>query len=194
MNRGRPHPAISRRGMTLLEVLLAVTLLVFIAVSFTTAINTIVGLEGRSRKTVAAYEIANRLMLQYLDTFLDKQVTMPDQNLPLEYGDGLYYWRLDTDRAQMVINQRQSSASGTGFQGLNRYEVATISIFEAEKVEDGPAIRGGQLASLSRVFDPATARNPDAISRVGTEGIEILLKKITGQDIPIPAGGGAPKP
>jgi type II secretory pathway pseudopilin PulG len=180
----------SRRAMTLLEVLLAVTLLVFIAVSITSAINTIVALEVRARRAVAGYEVANRLMLEYLDTFLDKKVAMPDPSLPLEFGDHMYYWELHSDKAQMEINQRQNTTS-TGFQGLSRYEIATITIYEAEETIDGPAIRGERLASLSRIFDPATARNPDAINRVGEEGIGIIIRKITGQDIPIP---NAPKP
>jgi len=188
MPRRPAHPR--SRGMTLLEVLLAVVLMVLICVSITTAVSAIVSMERRSRQTVAAYELANRLMLRHLDTFLDKTEPMPDKSLKLEHNGELFFFDMAVDRVRMEVN---SSQRGNALQGLNRYQIATITILEAEGDPDNPT-RGEPLAAISRLYDPATARNPDTIGKVGADGIGELLRNVFGDEIQIPIPPTTPTP
>lgn len=176
-------------GMTLLEVLLAVVLMVLISVSITTAISAIVSMERRSRQTVAAYELANRLMLRHLDTFLDKTEPMPDKTLKIEHNGELFFFDMSVDRVRMEVN---SSQAGNSLQGLNRYQIATITILEAEGDPDNPT-RGEPLATISRLYDPATARNPDTIGKVDADGIGRLLESVFGEEVKLPPISNTPK-
>jgi hypothetical protein len=174
--------------MTLLEVLLAVVIMVLMATTITTAISAIVAMERRSRMTVAGYELASRLMLQHLDTFLDKSTPMPDKSLPLEHNGDLFFWDMTIDRVRMQVNATQEGGS---LQGLNRFQLATITIFEAEGDCSNPT-RGEPIATLGRLYDPATARNPDTIARFGADAIGEMLRSIFGDAIQVPQGGLGP--
>lgn len=191
--RPRRHAgAVSRRGLTLLEILLAVTMLVLVTTSITAAISAITAMEARSRKRVAACELANRLILQYLD----EEEALPSSSLPLDYGKDRYFYELTPWQSRMEINRRQQS-SGSNLQGLARYKVVRVTVYEAEEDGEYP-IKGQQLASIERIFDPATARNPDTIAKLDQNAVLKMINSITGGQAPTPpapapSGGGGAK-
>lgn len=168
--------------MTLLEVVLSVMLLALVTASVTGAISSITGMETRNRQRLGAYELANRLMLQFLDDY----EALPDKSLPLEYGPYLFYWDLEKSPMKMVINSKQESG-GASLLGLDRYKFISVTVFAAEPAGDYTR-RGEPLASISRVVDPALPRNPDSMDLVGKSPDKIrnmILDAI---------GGGQPPP
>lgn len=175
---------LSRRGLTLLEILLAVTLLVLLTTSITAAISSIVAMEANSRHRVAGCELANRIILQYLDD----EETLPSDALPLDYGKHRYFWKLRDWNVQMSINKTQQGLS-SGLQGLNRYKMVRVDVYEAIEEGDYP-VPGERIARVERMFDPATARNPDSISKIDADGIRKLINTVTGGAAPSPAGSG----
>jgi hypothetical protein len=149
--------------MTLIEVLLAVLMLALMMGVVMSAVSSIAGMESRGHMRLAAQEVANRLLLQYLDD----ERSLPRQDEAIEYGRYRFKWRLDQTLATMSINRRQESA-GAGLQKLDRYRLLCVTVYEAE--QDGNfEIRGEPLASLTRIIDPFNARNPDSMVALGED-------------------------
>lgn len=149
----------SSRALTLVEVLLSVALLGLAIGVVMSAVSSIAGMEGNGRKRLAAFEVANRLMLQYLDD--PKQ--MPDKNLAIEYGDKKFYWELDETPAVMKVNRRQEAAGN--LQALDRFKLIVVTVYDQDLNEAGSntATVGEPLALLSRAIDPFAPRNPDSL-------------------------------
>ncbi|MFN7022558.1 MAG: hypothetical protein ACK4WH_14700, partial [Phycisphaerales bacterium] len=147
--------------MTILEVVLSVVMLGLVTASLTGAISAIEAMSARSKKMVAAYEIANRLVL----TWLDNPKLLPPSSLPLDYGPYTFMWDSDLIGVEMKINDTQRRISGSTPQALDRFEVITITVYDTEG--EGPQPRpGDELAVLSRMYDPAAARNPESMKNI----------------------------
>jgi hypothetical protein len=171
--------AAARRGITLLEVILAVLLLALTVAAVTGAISAILGMEAEGRKRLEAYEICNRIMLQ----FLDDEDGLPGKSLPITYGDHKYFWDLDKTPARMVINKKQESG-GANLQALDRFMLVGVTVYDAN--ENGNYdTKGEPIAFLSRVIDPYAPRNPDSLDTFGNNPDKIT-KMIQGL-----LGGGA---
>src|SRR5438034_427021 len=76
-----------RRGTSFLEVVLASVLLAVVVTSVVSALSFINRAEIRQKQQLAAFEVASRLMLQ----FLDDPEAMPQQSA--HYDDGTYKFR-----------------------------------------------------------------------------------------------------
>src|SRR6188474_231252 len=72
------HP----RGMTFLEVVAAMALLGVVSASLFGVVGFVTGGQLRQNQQLAAAEVANRLLLQYLD----EPTKMPGTNVKMEYG------------------------------------------------------------------------------------------------------------
>lgn len=172
-------------GLTLLEVVLAVVILGLVAAAISGAISTVEAMNARSRQMVAAYELAHRLIL----TWLDDQKRMPAQTLPLDYGPYTFMWDMQEDSVRMVINEAQKANSGASPQALSRFKLVSINVYMSEGDPRQP-YKGPLLASLNRLYDPAAPRNPESMKNLNDlDNLGRLLRDITGQDIPIPNGG-----
>lgn len=145
------------RGLTLLEVVLAVVMLSLVAAAITSAISTVEAMNTRSRQTVAAYELAHRLVL----TALDDRERLPAETMPLEYGQYQFMWEREVGVVRMVANQSQRQHSAP-LQATDRFRLMTVHIFSAEGDSSQP-YKGIELASLSRMYDPTAPRNPESI-------------------------------
>jgi len=177
----------TRRALTILEIVFAVVLLSLVTASVMGALASVQAVEVRDRQRLGAYELANRLVLQWLD---DKH-KMPPPGVPLDYGPFRYMWsKDDADQVRMTLNSRQGGVDAPSLQGLDRYREITIYVYIAEGDPAHP-YAGEQLASLSRIYDPAAMRNPSAMwnfSQNQDENIAELLRIITGQSGGIPSG------
>lgn len=180
--RGRAR---SRAGLTLLEVLLAVTLLSLTVALVTTAMNNIMTMEQSQRARLAGFELAHRLLLQWMD---DKD-SLPPKQLPLTYGPRKFFYEVYEDPMRMVVNDRQRSSGGT-LQGLDRYIMLTVVVFDTEGTYEQP-VKGEAIARLSRIVDPVLPRNPDSMDKIGKDPTKLkrLIDSITGGA----GGGGAQK-
>lgn len=168
--------------MTLLEVVLSVLLLSLVAATVTAAISSITGMESRNRQRLGAYELGNRLLLQ----FIDDEEALPDPALPLEYGPSLYFWDMSQSPMKMDISGAQQS-SGANLLGLDRYRLLNVTVYGANVAREIPT-RAEPLASISRVYDPVLPRNPDSMQALGSD-----VNKITERIIKPLLGGGTPK-
>lgn len=173
-------------GLTLLEVVLAVVILGLVAAAISGAISTVEAMNARSRQMVAAYELAHRLVL----TWLDDQKRMPAQTLPLDYGPYTFMWDMQEDNVRMVINEAQKANSGSSPQALSRFKLVSITVYMAEGDPRQP-YKGPELATLNRLYDPAAVRNPESMKTMkDPDNLARLIREITGQEVPIPNGGG----
>lgn len=167
----------SRPGLTLLEMVLSVLILGLIAATLMNAVGYIVGVEARTRRLIAANELANRLILQYLDD----DDSMPQRSKPLEYGEHMYTWDIQVQPVSMDPSSPiRDVMSSVAMQFMSRFKLVTIAIYEAEPSSSGGVITGEPLATLSRVFDPTTVRNPDAMDRMDESDVQELVGTLTG--------------
>lgn len=191
MNRRRRHSA-SSRGLTLLEVVLAVVMLSMVATSVMSAIGFVLGSEGRSRKILAANEIANRLIL----THLNDDRKMPPRNSPIDYGPYRFSYDYDLSNVTMELSSKSldnqaranPTSSGSSYASRSRFKLLTVTVYEGLDRSAGGVARGEQLATLSRIFDPAAVRNPDVLNEMNNDPDR--LQKIL-QSITEGAGGGS---
>lgn len=146
-------------GLTLLEVILAVTLMGMLFGVVFGVIGTVDGIQLRNQRTLAAYEVAHRLVLAHLDD----DTAMPSRSVPIDYGRFKFMYDLLQEPVVMELNRTQR-ASDAAPQGLDRYKMVTISVYAADAV--GDYFRPGErVAELSRVYDPFAPRNPDSAVR-----------------------------
>ena len=157
----RPGPATpARRGSTLLEVVLAAVLLAGVALAIFSTLGFLQRSEDRRERTAAAYEVASRLLLQYLD---DKS-QMPSESEPIADGGGRYRFRFTVRPEPVTI---ESAASTDGGQMLNQTTLVRATVYRG--VDAGPAgiQPGEQLAQLTRLYNPMLLllRSEDARNR-----------------------------
>lgn len=181
MNARRNNPAMigparrqrSRRcapGLSLLEVVLSVVMLTGVATSIMSAIAYVERADARDKRRLAAYEVANRLVLQWLDD--SKQ--MPEPNLPIAYGDRYqFFFELSVTQVRMELNEEQNRAETT-LQGLDRYRLVAVRVFDSDDSDPRASVAGEELALLWRIYDPAFNRNPDAMTRFGERPENVL--------------------
>jgi hypothetical protein len=173
-------------GLTILEVVLAVVMLGLIAAAITGAISTVESMNERGKKMVAAHELAHRLVL----TWLDDQKRMPAETLPLDYGAYTFMWDKVEDNVRMNINEAQKSNSGSSPQALSRFKLVSVSVYDTEGDPRQP-YKGPLMATVNRLYDPAAPRNPESMKTItDLDNLGRLLRDITGQEVPIPQGGG----
>ena len=180
------HHNPSTRGLTLLEVVLAVVMLGMVATSVMSAVAFVLGTEGRSRKILAATEVANRLILTHLD---DKK-NMPSRAAPIDYGPYRFTYDVDISTVSMELSSAaRDNASRTNTSGgnasatsLSRFKLVTVNVYVGEERSVGGVDKGEQLASLSRIFDPTAVRNADVMSRFNDDPTRLseLIGEITG--------------
>lgn len=144
--------------MTLLEVVLAIAMLALVGASMLTAIGAIDTMQIRGRMQLGGYELANRLLLQYMHD----ERKLPNKSLPLDYGPFRYFYDVQVEKVKMDLNSVQGSGESVP-QGLDRYEHVTITMFQAQGDQDAP-VRGEQVAQLVRILDPFAPRNPETIA------------------------------
>ena len=167
----------TRRGLTLLETVLAVLLLTLVTTAIMSAVGFVLGTEGRARKRLAANEVANRLVLQYLDDKHD----MPDRSRPIDYGEYRFVWDIDVADVSMELNPiARRNASPGADATLSRFKVIRATIYDTEITTSGAAMRIEQLAAISRVYDPFAARNPDKMERTSLRELQDLFQALPG--------------
>lgn len=147
-----------------------------------------VGMQQRQQKKLNAAEVANRLMLIFMDdpTELDKMG-------PLVAYDGAKYRWTKQEGGVTVHSIKPPPAAGAPGSGnsaggsnqtLDRLINVTISTWLSE--ESGGSVAPEPLtpaATLVRVVDPLPLRNPDSLSNMVTDENlrKILLEKFLGR-------------
>lgn len=178
------YPSTRRRGMSLLEVLAATATLSLAAGVMALAVSFVVGAQRRDERILAAAEIANRLVLM----FLDDRSGMPSESLPIPYGNDDFRFSIDDGTVQVTESpQVRDAKREAGRQSpirTDRMRQLTVTVWLAE---DSGGSRQFDAAvpsrTLIRLYDPlAVDRNPDSaewlINREG--GVESLMREVMG--------------
>ncbi len=185
MTRRPPHPArrsrvyACRRGVTFLEATLASVLLAMVASTLGGSVSFMTRSQTRMDQKIGAAELANRLILQYID---DRE-SLPDKALPIEYDVDLYRWTLEESPVEFVFDDIVDDSSGGVGNGasLGRIKLITVRVWLA-------ADSGGSLAFssevpsciITRLIDPLAFNNPDSLETLLNQpgGIERLFESM----------------
>ncbi|MFT5424438.1 MAG: type II secretory pathway pseudopilin PulG [Phycisphaerales bacterium] len=170
----------TRRGMTFLECVLGVLLLgmitsTLVQVSSNARLNQL-----RTKARLGAAELANRLVLQYLD---DKD-SLPTANLPIEFDGQYYRWSKKHSQVGAKIDSaaaRSGADVNSSEKSLSRIQQVTFSVWLAE--DSGGTFKNSDptpSVSISRLYDPLLPTNPDAMRRLFStpEGITQLMQSM----------------
>lgn len=182
----RRRAGASARGVTLLEIILSVVLLSGVATAIVAAISYVEAGDARDRRRVAAHEIGGRLVLQWLDDF----AKMPAPLEPIPYNRDEFYYTCDITPVTMSLNERQRRGE-TSLQGLDRFLLISVRVYEAVPNGTPTPSRGDELAHVWRLCDPSASRNPDAMDRFGKDPekinwlLNVILKGIGGGRAPV---------
>lgn len=168
MTTPRPHPAqrrpIVRRGMTFLEIVVASAMLGVVAAAMFGVFSFVTASQWREQRRLAATEVANRLILQYLDNPTD----MPDAGKTLDYGPpeamSRYRWEYKEENVALVeAAPEQRDANRVSPLDPNRFLQVTVRVWLSEHSGGSRSPEPGTpSATLTRMLDPVMPRNPDS--------------------------------
>lgn len=172
----------TRRGLTMLETVLAAVLMAMIATTLVAGLGFVHADHRRQQQKLGAAEIANRLMLQYLD----EKSAMPSEALAVTYGargQYRYYWKAQEEKVSLREVRPGSSASANRVGGVkaDRIKLITIRVWNEQIPNVNPALSGlPEDYRLARLMDPIAARNPDSIGKeLSTpEGMARFMERI----------------
>lgn len=185
------------RGITFLEVVLAVALLGMTTLSVVMATNYISAASIRNSHRLNTHEIANRLMLQYFDD----PASLPSEGASVEYGrEGVTYryrWALGEESLAVEIptpiapsteeDKREQQLARLGrstTDRFGRFRVVRVRVWLSEETGGSYSPETGvPQATLARMYDPADIPNwnPDKLRRqIDTTGLKGVLDQMTG--------------
>lgn len=147
------------KGFTLLETVLAVTLVSMVAASIAMTYSSIQRQRVIEQQRLGAAELANRLILQYLDD----RSAMPSQLQPIEYDADRYRWSLDTAQIAFTPAVQPERERSRAFS-LERISQVTVRVWLVDE-NDGPVSFTPNVpnAIVSRLRDPLALANPDSL-------------------------------
>ncbi|MBS0197206.1 MAG: type II secretion system protein [Planctomycetes bacterium] len=156
-----------RRGMTFLEVILSIVLLTMVTGMIMTAINGVISNQTRQHQRLAAAEVANRLMLQYID---DPE-SMPARNAPVKHGRDLFRWEVVEKGVTLTPAKAVDSSTPRAANALtaNRLKTVQLNVWLSE--ESGGSYAPTNIVpafSITRIVDPifGQLRNPDTADSI----------------------------
>jgi len=175
--RRHPSRAGARRAVTFIEVIFSVAALALMAATIMSALNFVHMRQRSEQRRLGAAEMANRLVLTFLDTnaHFDPEGKMPNPNLPIAYADDLYRWEMEISEIRIeesrAIREALDGASRSPVS-RDRFKQLTLRVWLSEhsggvrRFEQRHA--GTPRATIVRVFDPLVGanRNPDAAQRL----------------------------
>jgi hypothetical protein len=184
----------SRRGLTFLEVVLAAVLLASVVVVVMTALNFIFGQSERQIARQGAMELANRLMI----IFLDDENEFKRQPRSLDFDGRRYNWTSRETNVEVVPAVEGESV--TAIKSAERLRNIEVEVWLA--AESGGSDRGelgAPSARVVRLVDVIYA-NPDSVSHLTStdEGRRSLIERMTprvgrGRQTPSPSPAPAPR-
>jgi type II secretory pathway pseudopilin PulG len=153
----------TRRGMTFLEVVFATAMLGIIGGAMFAAYGFAIASEAREQQRLGAAELANRLVLNYLDS----PTGMPDKGKVIEGGPGgamKYRWEMVEEPVHVVeaaADQRDKSRDSP--LKNDRFINVTVRVWLGEESGGSRMFEATTpSATLSRMLDPISPRNPDS--------------------------------
>lgn len=156
------------RGVSLMEVVVAVATLALVASTVVGAMGYLYARQRVEQQRLGAAELANRLVLSYLDD----ANAMPSQSVPIPYADASYRWSLAVDdigleESASVARAKRASTRRMSLK-IDRLKQITIRVWLDERSGGSYTYEPrGPRAVLTRLYDPLNiARNPDSAQRL----------------------------
>ncbi len=164
-NRRAPSRC-SKRGFTFLEAVLGMALLGILAGAIFGVLGYAWRVELEARQTLAAAEIANRVLISYLD-----DSTSP-RDLPetIDYEQMRFRWTLDTEKAAIrdAFPDARVGREGTPefLEALGNMEFVTVVAWLDDGTDLGQAPGRTPTFRIERTIDPFAFRGTDTIERL----------------------------
>lgn len=174
----------TRRGMTFLEVVVATAMFGVVAASIVGVFSFAVGTQVRQQRLLACAEVANRLIISYMDD----STSLPDPNKTVEFGpkDNALKFRWEYREDPLVLvesNSDKRDAASLGPLSNDRYKQVTVHVWLAEESggSRAPTDTTPQV-TLTRMFDPVYPRNPDSFMNMirNPKGFQGLMDSMQG--------------
>jgi type II secretory pathway pseudopilin PulG len=172
----------TRRGLTFVEVLCAAGMLGLAAAAMLSASSAVMSGQARGMQRLGAAEIANRLMLQYLDD----DESLPSESAPIQYGLDTYRWTMRISPLTLTSTVPQDNQRNQGAMSLDRLRAVTITAWRTDE-ERGYISRddGTPTFAITRIVDPifGQLRNPDTRARIMEDPVlrNRFIEMITGR-------------
>lgn len=169
--------------MSFLEVLLSVVLLALVTGMIMAALQGVVGSQLRQHQRLGAAEVANRLILEYIDD----QGSMPKPGLPVMYGRDYYAWSIEERPITLTPAKPPEPAGATARPtsgiDLDRLKTVRLTVWLSDE-RGGPPEAGAPMFALSRIVDPifGQLRNPDTADHIMKDPVlrQKFLDAVTG--------------
>jgi hypothetical protein len=152
----------------MIEVVLASVLMAMIASTLVSGLGYVHAAHRRQERQLGAAEMANRIMLQYLD---DKDA-LPSDALPIAYGargELRYYWKVDKDKIELRLDRagaKSQTGRTSGIDLKNLLEMVTVRIWYEHIPNVNPSLSGNPPDfMLKRIVNNMAVRNPDSIMK-----------------------------
>lgn len=147
--------------------MLAVALLALVTAMIMVAINSMMAAQVMQRQRLGAAELANGMVL----TYLDNRKKLPSTDAYLNYGRDLYRWSYTEQPVQIKPAREEAlTARSNAALSWNRMKSVTFHVWLSEKsggVQSLDEASGTSVHfAISRIVDPIALRNPDAIERM----------------------------
>lgn len=192
----------ARAGITFLEIVCGTALLGIVAATIFSVFGFITLSQVREQRMLACAEVANRLMLNYLDN----PAGMPDPNNVVEYGpvDSPAKFRWDVKEERVELHEARPEGRDTTREGplrRDRMKQVTIRAWLSEQSGGAQTLDSSvPQVTLARMVDPLALRNPDSTENMLKDPaayqkwFEAMMGFTQGQAVAAPtgeAGGGA---
>lgn len=145
--------------MTILEVVLATALLVLIAAALLSAVVYAQRAEALRVRRLAAYEVASRLLLQYVDQ--KNNPDFPKPSAPIDYEGMRFRFELTEEPADVI------ALRGEPPRFAQNTRLLRVRVYRGIESPGGEVLRGDLLAELVRPNHPLVmlVRNEDSKAR-----------------------------
>ena len=153
--------------MTFIEVVCASAILGIVAAAVFSAFSFVSLTQVRETRNLACMEVANRLMLSYLDN----PAGVHEGQRVVEYGPPGASAKFRYDLSEQPVRLVEVAADRRGQNKsplkLDRFKVVTVHVWLSEE-SGGSRAAGGTTpeATLTRMLDPVALRNPDSIANM----------------------------
>lgn len=165
MHRTTPTIA-TRRGFTFLEAVLGMALLGILASAIFGVLGYAWRVETEARQTLAAAEVANRVMISYLDDTTSRD-DLPER---IDYEQQRFRWSIETRTAALRDTFPEARVGRDGSteiqQALDSMEFVRVVAWLDDGSRNAEAPGRTPTFALERVVDPFAYRGTDSTERL----------------------------
>ncbi len=166
------------RGMSLMETTCAVAFLGIVLAFVMTTMSMVMGEQTRLRQKLAAAELANRLIISYLDD----ETSLPEAGRPIEYIGERFRWRMRETPARLIHanTERADTLQTQSSLMVDRLQLVSFDVWLSEESGGATSIEPGvPNATLARLVDPLAMRNADSVERLFRDRLSTFQERIT---------------